>query len=108
MTQPQGPDLSDYRSTSARPARRRPPVETEERDPVDPPPATPRAQPAPNRNPDDVQLNVRISREHREMLDELRSVHPRRRAKLRDVLEDLIEEAHTKKRKQIESKAGQR
>lgn len=105
MSEPAGPDLSGY-SSRRRPG---PPIEQEDRDPVDPPPAVrSRSTTAtPNRNPDDVQFNVRISREHRQMLDDLLTVHPRRRAKLRDVLEDLIEAEHTKKRKQLETRKSQ-
>lgn len=103
MSEPAGPDLSSY---SSRPARRSgPPVDAVDRDPIDPQPRRTTTQ---NRNPDDVQLNVRIGREYRDMLDELRAIHPRRRATLRDTLEDLIEEAHTLKMSQIEAHRQQK
>lgn len=98
MSETAGPDLSAY---SSRPARRPgPPVEDTERDPVDPQPKRKKVQ---DRNPDDVQLNVRVGREYRDMLDELRAIHPRRRATLRDTLEDLIEQAHRDNRKKLEA-----
>lgn len=100
MSEPVGPDLSGY--SSSQPARRPgPPVDEADRDPVDPPTRPTATQ---NRNPDDVQLNVRVGREYRDMLDELRAIHPRRRATLRDTLEDLIEQAHRDNRKKLEAR----
>ena len=96
MSSPDGPSLDAY---TGRGRRSGPPIE-DDRDPIDPP--RPQAQPerraerrpAPNRNPDDVQINVRTTREHRAMLEDLVAAHPRRRATIRDVFEDLIEDAH--------------
>jgi len=96
VSSPDGPSLDAYTGRSRRSG---PPIE-DDRDPIDPPRAqaqpTPRptARPAPKRNPDDVQINVRTTREHRAMLDDLVAAHPRRRATIRDVFEDLIEDAH--------------
>jgi len=42
----------------------------------------------------DVQFNTRLSPEHRQRLDVLLTEHPRRRVTLRDVIEDLIDEAY--------------
>lgn len=97
MSSPDGPSLEAY---TGRGRRSGPPIE-DDRDPIDPP--RPQAQPgprsvgskrAPRRNPEDVQLNIRVTREHRAMLDDLVAAHPRRRSTIRDVLEDLIEDAH--------------
>lgn len=41
-----------------------------------------------------VQFNTRLSLEHRQRLDVLLTKHPRSRATLRDVIEDLIDEAY--------------
>ena len=96
MSSPDGPSLDAY---TGRGRRSGPPVE-DDRDPIDPPRAqtqpTPRPtpRPAPKRNPDDVQINVRTTREHRAMLEDLVAAYPRRRATIRDVFEDLIEDAH--------------
>lgn len=96
MSSPPGPSLDAY---TGRGLRTGPPIE-DDRDPIDPPrpPAQPTARPAPqpvaNRNPDDVQINVRTMREHRAMLEDLVVAHPRRQATIRDVFEHLIEEAH--------------
>lgn len=40
-----------------------------------------------------VQFNTRLSLEHRQKLDFLLSKHPRSRATLRDVIEELIDHA---------------
>ena len=96
MSSPDGPSLDAY---TGRGWRSGPPVE-DDRDPIDPPRSQPQSatQPAPRpaakRNPDDVQINVRTTREHRAMLEDLVAAHPRRRATIRDVFEDLIEDAH--------------
>ena len=44
-----------------------------------------------------VQFNTRLSPEHREKLDVLLSEHPRPRATLRDVVEDLIDDAYDRR-----------
>lgn len=44
-----------------------------------------------------VQFNTRLSVEHREKLAVLLSEHPRRRATLREVIEDLIDEAYSRR-----------
>ena len=96
MSSPEGPSLDAY---TGRGRRSGPPVE-DDRDPIDPPrphaPSVtqPASRPTAKRNPDDVQINVRTSREHRAMLEDLVAAHPRRRATIRDVFEDLIEDAH--------------
>lgn len=103
MSEPAGPDLTAY---SSRPAKRPgPPAEDVERDPIDPQPRPKKGQ---DRNPEDVQFNTRIGKLYRDMFDELHAIHPRRRATIRDTLEDLIEEAHTAKKKQIEAHRRQR
>lgn len=101
MTQPQGPDLTNYRSR-----RRTGPPTVDERDPIESPGARPAAVPdpsavkkQPNRNPDESQLNTRISNEHRQLLDQLLDAQPHRpgrKPKIRDLIEDLIEDAHSR------------
>lgn len=94
VSSPDGPSLDAY---AGRGRRSGPPIE-DDRDPVDPPrpqlEQRPEPRSVPKRNPDDVQINVRTTREHRAMLDDLVAAHPRRRATIRDVFEDLIEDAH--------------
>ncbi len=45
----------------------------------------------------DAQFNTRLSPEHRRRLKVLVTEHPRRRATLRDVIEDLIDEAYERR-----------
>ncbi len=45
----------------------------------------------------DAQFNTRLSPEHRRRLEVLVTEHPRRRATLRDVIEDLIDEAYERR-----------
>lgn len=44
-----------------------------------------------------VQFNTRLSLAHREKLDVLLAEHSRSRATLRDVIEDLIDEAYDRR-----------
>lgn len=44
-----------------------------------------------------VQFNTRLSVEHREKLEVLLSEHPHRRATLREVIEDLIDDAYSRR-----------
>ena len=61
-------------------------------DDVDRPRSPARSEKQPN-----VQLNTRISPEHRRRLDELLQAHPRRRrATLGEVIEDLIDQAYVR------------
>lgn len=91
------PDLSSYAAGGPK----RVPVDTDDRDPVDPPaprPSTPLAStsrtpaPAIATGEETVQFNVRLSRSYREQLETLRAAHPTdRRATLRDVVEAAID-----------------
>lgn len=89
------PDLSSYAAGGPK----RVPVDTEDRDPVDPPAPRPSTHlastsrtPTPATGEETVQFNVRLSRSYREQLETLRAAHPTdRRATLRDVVEAAID-----------------
>jgi hypothetical protein len=87
--QSDGPDLSSYRSRGGK--KSGPPADEDVRDPIDPPASEAKPDPL---DMTDVQLNVKVTRRARRRLDALNNAQPGRRKVIRDVVEQLIDQAY--------------